>query len=175
MAVVSLSPIAPPPGLARPPPGLERLGAASSCVPRSLRLDALLSEPAGASVSTSVRGTQPKGLPSSHGHSLSWGSPQRLAQDSASSLPLAIDEPAYIRLGDCHSPVSTSAGDAPSETSLSSHGERSVLENAWLHSQDPAGTRWVQDALDEASVEMREAVLQEFRGRAVKAMRDPHA
>mmetsp|Transcript_100609 Transcript_100609/g.252222 ORF Transcript_100609/g.252222 Transcript_100609/m.252222 type:complete len:380 (+) Transcript_100609:74-1213(+) len=176
MSVVSLSPIAPPPGLARPPPGLERPGAASSRAPRCcLRLDALLSESAGSSVSTSARGTQPKGLQSSHGLGLPWSSPERLAQASPGSLPLAIDEPAYIRLGDCHSPVSTSAGDALSEISLSSRGERSVLENAWLHSQDPAGTRRVQDALDEASDETREVALQEFHGRAVKAMRDPHA
>mmetsp|Transcript_80159 Transcript_80159/g.202763 ORF Transcript_80159/g.202763 Transcript_80159/m.202763 type:complete len:392 (-) Transcript_80159:254-1429(-) len=176
MAVVSLSPIAPPPGLARPPPGLERPGAAPVSVPRCcLHLDALLSEPAGSSGSTSVRGTQPKDLPSSRGHGLPWGSPRWLAQDSASSLPVASDEPAYIRLGECLSPVNTSVGDALSETSLSSHSERSVLEDPWRHSQDPAGSRRVQDALDEASDETREVALQEFHGRAVKAMRDPHA
>jgi len=44
-----------------------------------------------------------------------------------------------------------------------------------LLSQNAEGTRRVQDALDHASDEMKEAMLQEFHGRAVKAMRDPHA
>eukprot|EP00443_Scrippsiella_acuminata_P048579 CAMPEP_0115287434 /NCGR_PEP_ID=MMETSP0270-20121206/62456_1 /TAXON_ID=71861 /ORGANISM="Scrippsiella trochoidea, Strain CCMP3099" /LENGTH=377 /DNA_ID=CAMNT_0002704511 /DNA_START=30 /DNA_END=1163 /DNA_ORIENTATION=+ len=174
MAVVSRSPIAPPPGLEMPPPGLEKLGAASSSVSRCrLDLDTLLSESPGSSIS--AKDAQPRGLLSSCGHSFLCGSPIRLPHDSKVSLPLAFDEPAYIRLGDCPSPVSTSAGDALSEASLSSHSQKSVLENAWLHSQDPAGSRRVQDALDEASDEMMNVVLQEFHGRSVKAMRDPHA
>jgi len=126
-------------------------------------------------VRTSAEDMHPKSAPSSRDHSLLGGSPVWLSQDSAGSLALAIDEPAYIRLGECLSPVNTSVGDALSETSLSSHSERSVLEDPWRHSQDPAGSRRVQDALDEASDETREVALQEFHGRAVKAMRDPHA
>jgi len=185
MAKVSPCLIAPPPGLEmerplpgleQPPHGLGRPGAASSCDPRScLRLDALLSESAGSSVSIATRERPQKCAPSSRSKGLLRDKPQRLSLGSAEALPLAIDEPAYIRLGDCLSPVSTSVGDALSETSLSSHRERSAVEDPWSHSQDPAGSRRVQEALDEASEETRIAMLQEFHSRAVKAMKDPHA
>jgi len=50
-----------------------------------------------------------------------------------------------------------------------------VPGNAWLLAQSAAGTRRVQEAVEEASEEGRIALLEEFRGHGVKAMRDPHA
>eukprot|EP00443_Scrippsiella_acuminata_P048585 CAMPEP_0115188862 /NCGR_PEP_ID=MMETSP0270-20121206/11227_1 /TAXON_ID=71861 /ORGANISM="Scrippsiella trochoidea, Strain CCMP3099" /LENGTH=372 /DNA_ID=CAMNT_0002602053 /DNA_START=85 /DNA_END=1203 /DNA_ORIENTATION=+ len=151
--------------------GLDGREATSSRVAKChLSLDAMLSE------STTARVTQPKGMASLRKGDSLWGSALLFSQDFPGSFPLAIDEPACIRLGGCPlSPLSTSSGDALSDTSLSSHSERSVLGSVWLLSQNAEGTRRVQDALDHASDEMKEAMLQEFHGRAVKAMRDPHA
>jgi len=126
----------------------------------------LSAESAGSSVSTSARDTPPEALPSS----------TRSEDAKSGALPIAVDEPAYISLEGRPPDIALAAESAPpSDKSEPLRIECSVLGNAWVLCQKPDGSRRVQEALDEAPPERREAVLREFHGRAVKGMRDPHA
>lgn len=77
----------------------------------------------------------------------------------------------------CSSASSTSAGeDSQSEGSWSPRVRCPVAGRVWLLSQEPAGCRQVQEALDAAPCDAaREALVRELRGHVVKGMRDPHA
>jgi len=81
------------------------------------------------------------------------------------------------RLASVASTCSTALADWQSELADSStDGDASLVGQVWVLSQDPAGSRQVQGAMEAAgSHEALEALAAELHGRVAKAMRCPHA
>lgn len=70
---------------------------------------------------------------------------------------------------------STSAGETESEGPCSPNGIATMVGRVRRLAHSPEGTRRLQNALDNASSKERELLVKEFHGRAVRAMRCPHA